>query len=107
MSVQTEVERKNRRRGAERPRRATVPTATDEQIEERSEPEPVATRAMPRIVTVYRGAGAGELRHARCGRELIFVGVRGGIEVDFYCLSCREHITLTEAALARVPLGQG
>jgi hypothetical protein len=110
-TMQTEVhERSARRRTTERGRRAAA-VATADALDERDErPEPevvVAPRSMPRIVSVYRGAAAGEFRHARCSRELVFVGVRGGIEIDFYCLGCREHITLPEAALARVPVGQG
>lgn len=103
-------ERSTRRKTTERGRRAVAAVAADT-LEDHEEPEhleaPPSPRTLPRIATVYRGAAAGEFRHARCDRELIFVGVRGGIEIDFYCLSCREHITLTEAALARVPVGQG
>jgi hypothetical protein len=113
MAVQTEVhERSARRKTTERGRRA-VAVVTAEALEDREDQEereaatPVSARTMPRIVTVYRGAASGEFRHSRCDRELTFVGVRGGIEIDFYCLTCREHITLTEAALARVPVGQG
>ena len=111
MTVQTAVqERSGRRKTTERGRRAAA-VASAHTVEENDEPEhrePAASpRTLPRIATVYRGAAAGEFRHARCDRELIFVGVRGGIEIDFYCLTCREHITLPEAALARVPVGQG
>lgn len=63
--------------------------------------------AIPPIVTVHRGANGG-IVHTRCARQIEFVGVRGGgVEVDFYCLACREHVTLTEAALSRIPLGRG
>lgn len=109
MAMQAEIhERSARRRTTERGRRAVAVATADalDGRDERREPEPVAPRAMPRIVSVYRGAAGGEFRHARCDRELIFVGVRGGIEIDFYCLGCREHITLPEAALARVPVGR-
>lgn len=109
MAVQTAVqERVARRRTAERVRRPAVsaPVATDE-VEEHAEPAAVVTtRTMPRIVSVYRGVTSGELRHSRCEQELHFVGMRGGIELDFYCLTCREHISLPEAALARVPVGR-
>ena len=84
----------------------TADTLDEQEEPQHREPAP-SPRTLPRIATVYRGAAAGEFRHARCDRELIFVGVRGGIEIDFYCLTCREHITLPEAALARVPVGQG
>ncbi len=109
MALQTEIrERSARRRTTERGRRAVAVATADalDERDERRESEPIAPRVMPRIVSVYRGAAAGEFRHARCDRELIFVGVRGGIEIDFYCLGCREHITLPEAALARVPVGR-
>jgi hypothetical protein len=45
------------------------------------------------------------IHHTRCHSRIDFVGVRGGIEFDFYCLVCREHVTLTEAALPRIPEG--
>ena len=111
MAVQVDVHEKvARRKTTERGRRA-VAVASPEDVEERAEREEVAVavvspRTMPRIVSVYRGLVDGELHHSRCERELIFVGVRGGIEIDFYCLGCREHITLPEAALARVPVGR-
>lgn len=101
-----------RRKTTERARRAVAAVATAEDLDEDGEREHVAvpavvtSRTMPRIVSVYRGPVGGELRHSRCERELTFIGVRGGIEIDFYCLVCREHITLPEAALARVPVGR-
>ncbi|MBI2204219.1 MAG: hypothetical protein HYU41_10260 [Candidatus Rokubacteria bacterium] len=111
MPVQTAIqERSTRRRTTERARRAAAVTTTTDDLEEREEPvAPVVTssRSLPRIATVYRGVASGELHHARCARELTFVGVRGGIEIDFYCLNCREHVTLTEFAMSRVPVGQG
>lgn len=108
MAVHTEIrERGARRRAtAERGRRVAA-VATIDEVEERQEEASLAPRTLPRIATVYRGASSGEFRHARCDRELTFVGVRGGIEIDFYCLYCREHVTLTEAALGRLPIGQG
>jgi hypothetical protein len=111
MAVQPAVqERVAKRRTAERVRRpATVSTliATDDVEVEHAEPAAVVTsRTMPRIVSVYRGVADGALRHSRCEAELHFVGMRGGIELDFYCLTCREHISLPEAALARVPVGR-
>ena len=110
MAVQTAVpEKRARRRTTERARRATAVATVATAIEDVDEPvEPVVSpRTMPRIMSVYRGSVGGELRHARCDRELVFVGVRGGIEIDFYCLGCREHITLPEPALARVSIGRG
>ena len=106
MAVQMEVQEKRaRRKTTERARRA-VAVVAPEDVEE-SVPEVVVTsRAMPRIVSVYRGPVAGQIHHARCDRELSFVGMRGGIELDFYCLGCREHISLPEAAIVRVPIGK-
>ncbi len=112
MAVQMEVQEKvARRKTSERARRAVAVAATaatvaedDEQVEPVTPAAVVTSRTMPRIVSVYRGPVNGEIHHARCNRELIFIGIRGGIEVDFYCLGCREHITLPEAALARVPV---
>jgi hypothetical protein len=56
-------------------------------------------------MTVYR-VPEGKLHHTRCQHAIDFVGVRGGIEFDFYCLTCREHVTLTEGALSRIPEGR-
>jgi hypothetical protein len=111
MAVQMEVHEKVARRKTTVRARRAVAVATPEDVEEREEAAPAAVavaspRTMPRIVSVYRGPVGGELRHSRCERELIFIGMRGGIELDFYCLGCREHITLPEAALARVPVGR-
>jgi hypothetical protein len=58
------------------------------------------------VVTVFRSVD-GSLHHARCAQRIDFVGMRGGLEVDFYCIACREHVTLTESALERLALGQG
>jgi hypothetical protein len=63
-------------------------------------------RGAPRIVSAFRGVD-GKLHHSRCGRPIELVGVRGGIELDFRCIGCWEHVTLTQAALARVPVGRG
>lgn len=62
-----------------------------------------AEREAPPIVTVFRGPDG--IYHARCGRRIEFRGSRGGMEFDFYCLSCREHVTLPEAVLPRIPVG--
>lgn len=83
------------RRRPGRPRRSPLTPGGEE-----------TARLIPRIVTVFRGVD-GLLYHARCGRRVELVGVRGGIELDFHCLACWEHVTLTEAALGRVPVGQG
>lgn len=58
----------------------------------------------PAIVTVFHQLD-GRIYHARCRRQIEFCGTRGGLELDFYCLSCREHVTLPEHVLARIPVG--
>ena len=62
-----------------------------------------AANRIPPIVTVFRREDA--LHHTRCTRRIDFLGTRGGIEFDFYCLECREHVTLTQGALSRIPEG--
>ena len=43
------------------------------------------------------------LRHTRCGEALAFLRRRHGLELDFHCRVCHEHISLTEYALGRIP----
>ena len=38
----------------------------------------------------------------RCRSAIDFRGSRGGLELDFYCRVCREHVHLPEHALSRV-----
>lgn len=66
----------------------------------------IESTSLPPVVTVFRALD-GAIHHGRCGREIDFLGIRGGVEIDFYCLTCREHVTLTQGTLARLPLGQG
>jgi len=35
---------------------------------------------------------------------LQYRGSRGGVEVDFYCATCCEHVTIPEIAAARIPV---
>ena len=69
---------------------------------------PVAVRTpsvtLPQVVTVFRDI-AGAIHHRHCGRVIEFLGIRGGIEFDFYCLACHEHITLTDSSIERIPVG--
>ena len=58
--------------------------------------------AMPPVATVHR-APDGSLHHTRCARRLEFMGGRAGIELDFYCYSCCEHITLNSYVMMRLP----
>lgn len=106
MAVQMEVQEKRARRKTTERARRTVAVAAPDDVQESVPAVVVTPRTMPRVVSVYRGAVAGQIHHARCDRELIFVGMRGGIELDFYCLHCREHISLPEAAITRVPIGK-
>jgi hypothetical protein len=56
---------------------------------------------VPRVTTVFQSEG--RIHHTRCRGAIDFRGSRGGVELDFYCRTCREHITLPEHAVARVP----
>jgi hypothetical protein len=58
--------------------------------------------AMPPVSTVYR-APDGSLHHARCARRMEFMGGRAGVELDFYCYTCCEHITLNPYVVMRLP----
>ena len=53
------------------------------------------------IVTVYRALDGG-LHHARCGQRMRLQGKRTD-ELDFYCLTCCEHVTVTPYVLSRLP----
>ena len=65
--------------------------------------EPVDRREAPLVSTVYLTDH--DLRHARCGEIIAFLGRRRGLELVFHCRACHEHISLTEYALTRVPVG--
>ena len=70
---------------------------------------PVTERVVeeiPPIVTVYLTTQGG-LHHSRCGRQVGYQGSRGRQEHDFYCLTCREHITLPQIVLTRLPIVDG
>jgi len=60
------------------------------------------TRSMPvpRVTTAFLSEG--RIHHSRCRGAIDFRGSRGGIELDFYCRTCREHVTLPEHAVARL-----
>jgi hypothetical protein len=61
-----------------------------------------ARPAMPPVRTVHRGAD-GSLHHTRCSRRMEFMGGRAGVELDFYCYTCCEHITLNPYVVMRLP----
>lgn len=68
---------------------------------------PATSRAtMPPVATVYRSAD-GALHHARCATRMDFMGGRAGLELDFYCLTCCEHVTVTPYVLSRLPEASG
>jgi hypothetical protein len=60
----------------------------------------------PLLAIVYR-CPDGCICHSRCGRSLQLQGCRGGLELDFYCQRCVEHVTLPECILARIPCTAG
>ena len=63
---------------------------------------PTTSRAMmPPVATVFRSPD-GDLHHARCASRMDFMGGRAGLELDFYCLTCCEHVTVTPYVLARL-----
>jgi len=62
-----------------------------------------AANEMPTITTVFLGDEG--LHHARCGQAMVFLRKRQGLELDFHCRVCHEHIALTEYALNRIPGG--
>ena len=57
---------------------------------------------VPPVATVYR-APDGALHHTRCRRRMEFMGNRAGVELDFYCYTCCEHITLNYYMVTRLP----
>lgn len=78
---------------------AGQPAATTQEVT----PMPLVTPQpdAPVVSTVYLEHG--DLRHRRCGAVIGFLGRRQGVELDFYCLRCHEHISLPEYVLARIP----
>jgi len=64
---------------------------------------PTTSRTMmPPVATVFRSPD-GALHHARCASRMDFMGGRAGLELDFYCLTCCEHVTVTPYVLSRLP----
>jgi hypothetical protein len=62
----------------------------------------IPRNTMPPVATVFRSAD-GALHHARCASRMDFMGGRAGLELDFYCLTCCEHVTVTPYVLSRLP----
>jgi hypothetical protein len=57
------------------------------------------------IVTVYRALDD-SIHHTRCGQRIALQGRRGSVgpemELDFYCFTCAESVTLPVCVLARI-----
>jgi hypothetical protein len=58
------------------------------------------------IVTVYRMLD-GSIYHRRCGQKITLKGQRAGLEVDFYCFTCAESVTLPFCVLGNIPVADG
>lgn len=69
------------------------------------------TRKIPRtapMVTAFRWVTG--IYHSRCCRRIEYRGACGlglnareGVELDFYCRACGEHVTLPTEILSRIP----
>jgi len=58
------------------------------------------------VVTVYMALD-GALHHSRCSQRLSLQGHRAGLELDFYCLTCAESVTIPFCVLERIPIADG
>jgi hypothetical protein len=56
---------------------------------------------VPPVTIVYIGEAG--IHHTRCGQRIEFRGSRGGLELEFYCRACHEHVTLPDHVLTRIP----
>lgn len=52
---------------------------------------------------VFMGSD-GAICHAVCWAPLQYVGVRGGLEVAFYCPDCVEHLSLPMRRIPGIPM---
>jgi len=55
------------------------------------------------VMTVYMALDGG-LHHARCNRRLSLHGQSAGLELDFYCLTCTESVTIPFCVVERIPI---
>ena len=55
------------------------------------------------VMTVYMALDGG-LHHARCNQRLSLHGQRAGLELDFYCLTCTESVTIPFCVVERIPV---
>lgn len=74
-------------------------------VPKRSAPRPPKPEASPAAVqmTMYFSP-EGILHHARCQSRLYLRGVRAGLEADFFCHSCHEHVTVPKYAVTQIPV---
>jgi hypothetical protein len=54
-------------------------------------------------IDIFMGSD-GAICHAACWRPLEYLGVRGGLEVDFFCPGCVEHLSLPMRGLPALPM---
>jgi hypothetical protein len=54
-------------------------------------------------IGVFMGSD-GAICHSACWRPLEYVGVRGGLDVDFYCPECVEHLSLPMRRIPGIPM---
>jgi|RhiMetdeSRZDD1v2_1073273.scaffolds.fasta_scaffold447007_2 hypothetical protein len=66
-----------------------------------SQVTPRALAEAPPITTVF--VTGGQLHHSWCKQPLDYQGTRAGLELDFYCYRCVEHVSLPETVLSRIP----
>jgi len=55
------------------------------------------------VMTVYMALDGG-LHHTRCNQRLSLHGKRAGLELDFYCLTCTESVTIPFCVVDRIPV---
>ena len=55
------------------------------------------------VVTVYMALDGG-LHHSCCSQRLSLHGQRAGQELDFYCLTCAESVSIRFCVLSRIPV---
>src|SRR5262249_26810497 len=73
------------------PRRATA-MSSDPDVEMATE-----------VMTVYMALDGG-LHHARCHPRLSLHGTRPVLELDVYCLTCTESVTIPFCVVDRIPV---
>jgi hypothetical protein len=74
-------------------------------VPKRAAPRPRTPEPAPTTVrmTMYFSP-EGILHHTRCQSRLHFRGVRAGLEADFFCASCHEHVSVPKYAVSQIPV---